>query len=124
MHILIKKVFIKKIIWLTIFLCSCSLLKAQGLGCTDVAANNYDKAATVNNGSCTYDNVAIKPIFNNNLDKTVDETSGLLYWNKQVWTHNDSGGKPDLYVVDDSTGKAIKTVTITNAANVDWEDVT
>jgi hypothetical protein len=58
-----------------------------------------------------------------NLSTTVNETSGLLWWNKQVWTHNDSGGQPAIYSIDDSTGDILKTVTLTNATNRDWEDI-
>ena len=96
---------------------------SQHRGCTDAAANNYDSAATVNNGSCTYNAAFIKPALRAKLAVTVTETSGLIYWNKTVWTHNDSGGEPALYAVDSATGKVIKKVTLTNAANVDWEDL-
>jgi hypothetical protein len=53
----------------------------------------------------------------------VQETSGLSYIDGQLWTHNDSGGEPKLYRVDKGNGKVLKTVTILNATNKDWEDL-
>ena len=104
-------------------LCTFSAVYAQVNGCPDPAANNYKSAATVNDGSCTYKAVSIKPAFNANLNTKLNETSGLLWWNNQLWTHNDSGGEPALYAVDSSTGKVIRKVTVSNATNVDWEDL-
>ncbi|HEY2727373.1 MAG TPA: hypothetical protein VGI61_09390, partial [Parafilimonas sp.] len=87
------------------------------------AANNYNDSATVNDGSCTYVQASITPKLKYNLNDTINETSGLLWWNKLIWTHNDSGGQPQLYGLDSSTGNIVRTVTITNAGNIDWEDI-
>jgi len=57
------------------------------------------------------------------LPKEVKETSGLSYLDGQLWTHNDSGGEPKLYRVDKRNGKLLKTVTVSNATNKDWEDL-
>lgn len=54
----------------------------------------------------------------------IDETSGLLFYNNNIITFNDSGGTPNLYEIDSSSGAVIRTVTITNATNIDWEDIT
>lgn len=57
------------------------------------------------------------------LDSKIRETSGIIVSNKNsIWTHNDSGGKNELYNFD-STGKIIRTVYIKNAKNKDWEDL-
>ncbi|MBK9638110.1 MAG: hypothetical protein IPO63_09940 [Bacteroidetes bacterium] len=37
-----------------IVLCFAFNTQAQVSGCTDPQANNYNNAATINNGSCTY----------------------------------------------------------------------
>ncbi len=58
------------------------------------------------------------------LSKKVKETSGLLYYNNDLITFNDSGGKPELYVISPTSGKIVRTVTVTNANNIDWEDIT
>ncbi|WP_296384147.1 T9SS type A sorting domain-containing protein [Winogradskyella sp.] len=58
------------------------------------------------------------------LDATVNETSGLLYLSNTLITHNDSATTNQLFDVDTSTGAVTRTVTITNASNSDWEDLT
>lgn len=58
------------------------------------------------------------------LDATVNETSGLLYINNTLITHNDSANTNQLFDIDTTTGNVTRTVTITNATNVDWEDLT
>jgi hypothetical protein len=54
---------------------------------------------------------------------TLDESSGLIFYNNTIITHNDSGNQANLYEIDASTGTITRTVTITNATNVDWEDI-
>jgi len=51
------------------------------------------------------------------------ETSGLAYVDGTLWTHNDSGGEAKLYAIDTNNGKILKTVVISNASNIDWEDL-
>ncbi len=63
------------------------------------------------------------PTFVCNLSDTTIESSGLIYINKTVWTHNDSGGKPELYQIDTLTGFVKRTVYIKNTTNIDWEDL-
>ncbi|MEO8773887.1 MAG: T9SS C-terminal target domain-containing protein [Gelidibacter sp.] len=53
----------------------------------------------------------------------LDETSGLLFYNNSIITHTDSGGKAELYEINARTGAITKTVRITNASNIDWEDI-
>jgi len=38
------------------------------------------------------------------------------------WVHNDSGGKPRLYLIN-STGKLVGQFAVTGATNRDWEDI-
>ncbi|MEO0469936.1 MAG: T9SS type A sorting domain-containing protein [Bacteroidota bacterium] len=59
----------------------------------------------------------------NTISATVDETSGLARGNGSFWTHNDSGGNPELYELD-SAGTLLRTLFIDNANNVDWEELT
>lgn len=58
-----------------------------------------------------------------NLNDGVSETSGLIYLNQKLITHNDSGGDHALYEIDTITGNITRTVVIDNATNVDWEDI-
>jgi hypothetical protein len=55
---------------------------------------------------------------------TLDETSGIVYTDGELWTHNDSGNPPAIYKIDESTGAILQTVNVTNATNADWEDIT
>lgn len=58
------------------------------------------------------------------LDDNLSEVSGLVNIEGTLWGHNDSGGEAELYSIDTSTGKILKTVKISNASNIDWEDLT
>jgi hypothetical protein len=58
------------------------------------------------------------------LDNTVSETSGLIYINNTLITHNDSSNANELYDIDLTTGNVTRTVTVSNVTNTDWEDIT
>lgn len=57
------------------------------------------------------------------LPNTIKETSGLIKLDNRLWTLNDSGGKAALYQIDERNGRILKTLTIKNARNYDWEDI-
>lgn len=55
---------------------------------------------------------------------TIKESSGLEMTDTSgVWTHNDSGGKNRIFKINLS-GVTIDSITISNASNIDWEDIT
>lgn len=57
------------------------------------------------------------------LPAALPESSGLQYYDKGlVWAHNDSGHQPVIYQID-TTGKINQFKRITNATNLDWEDL-
>lgn len=58
------------------------------------------------------------------LPTTTEENSGLLFLNGKIITHNDSGDGAKLYELDSISGTLSRTITITGATNVDWEDIT
>jgi hypothetical protein len=58
------------------------------------------------------------------LPDTLDESSGAIFFNGKLIAHNDSGGENKLFELDTISGSITRTVTISNATNVDWEDVT
>ncbi len=58
------------------------------------------------------------------LPEAVSETSGLIFFNNRLITHNDSGNSAFLYELDTLDLSVSRTVTIVNAVNVDWEDLT
>lgn len=57
------------------------------------------------------------------LDPKLNEISGLEQLNETTLVAiNDSGSEAELYLID-LQGKLLKTVTVLNAKNVDWEDL-
>jgi hypothetical protein len=64
-----------------------------------------------------------KLVQQNRLDTAVAETSGLIYLDGSFWTFNDSGGEAALYRIDPESGSVIRKTLISNALNVDWEDI-
>jgi hypothetical protein len=59
-------------------------------------------------------------------DPAITESSGLAtssYDVNFVLTHNDSGGRPEYFVVDARTGATVARVPVPGATNVDWEDI-
>lgn len=57
------------------------------------------------------------------LESFIEESSGLIYLDGKLITHNDSGGNPTLYELDDVSGNITRSVVIENATNTDWEDI-
>ena len=57
------------------------------------------------------------------LPQEVRETSGLVYHQDKLYTHNDSGNAAALYEIDPLTLSVKRTIQINNAQNVDWEDL-
>jgi len=91
-------------------------------GCTDPQALNYNSMAIVNDGSCSYDVSNYSPALIGDLSLSLNENSGLIYWNNKLVTFNDSGGANKIYFVDQS-GNIIQEITILNSQNIDWEAI-
>ncbi|HMC98451.1 MAG TPA: hypothetical protein VKG92_12405, partial [Flavobacteriales bacterium] len=49
------------------------------------------------------------------LNTSLNETSGLVVVNGEVWTQLDSGNPNALYRIDPANGQVLRTVTVTNA---------
>jgi len=114
----------KSILALTWVFLIASELSAQTYGCTDSQANNYNPSASINDGSCLYDQTSYAPLeIISGLPTAVDENSGLIYFNGSVWTHNDGGWPAAIYKLDLQTGDILQTVTINSVANTDWEEL-
>ncbi|MDR3681453.1 MAG: T9SS type A sorting domain-containing protein [Flavipsychrobacter sp.] len=93
-------------------------------GCTDPAATNYNATATINDGSCIYSSLTINPLLVGKLNSAISSSSGLVWTDGNLWTHNDSGNPADIYRIDTTNGKTLQTVVIDNYPNTDWEDIT
>lgn len=61
--------------------------------------------------------------FVSSLSNTINETSGLIHLDNRLFTHNDSGDDPHLYELSEYTGEVLRTVTISGAEHMDWEDI-
>jgi hypothetical protein len=64
---------------------------------------------------------AVYPI--GTLTPDITESSGLIYDNGYVWSHNDAGNGPEIYKIAPGSGKIIQTLIVTNYPNIDWEDI-
>ena len=54
----------------------------------------------------------------------LNEISGALYHNQQsLYGHNDSGTEPKIFDISLTSKSVNKSIEITNATNVDWEDL-
>lgn len=57
------------------------------------------------------------------LPDALSESSGLLFFNGKIITHNDSGNTAQLFEIDTLSLVVTRAITVTNAQNVDWEDI-
>jgi hypothetical protein len=110
-------------------LISCFLLflaaipaKSQSMGCTDIAAINYNSLATINDGSCIYADTSILPDNSFELNSILRETSGLILWNNRLWTFNDNDDVT-LYSLDTINGEILDSLELTGTENRDWEAI-
>lgn len=58
------------------------------------------------------------------LPTTLNESSGVIFFNDKLITHNDSGNENKLYELDTISGVVTRTITVSNTTNIDWEDIT
>ena len=98
-------------------------LNAQLTGCTDPLALNYDAAAQLNDGSCSYPTTSVNVTNSLDLPASLQESSGLIYYNNAIWTHNDNSDLK-LYQLNPNDASQIATQTILNCNNMDWEEIT
>lgn len=70
------------------------------------------------------ENLISSPVLKTFLPLSISESSGLIYDEGKLWTHNDKGGSHAIFSIDTTNGSVIQTVIIDNYPNVDWEDIT
>lgn len=107
---------------LCILLLCLEACKPSDKGCTDPNANNLDADAIENDGSCTYDDVWINPARSMALTEELEESSGLIFWNGTLWSHNDNSDTR-LYALDTATGNVVDEILLEGVENVDWEEM-
>lgn len=64
----------------------------------------------------------LKPLFSQAMDEKMLETSGLLFWEGKLWTHNDDRDT-NLYAFDKNSGEITETIALKNVVNNDWEAI-
>ena len=79
--------------------------------------------ANINDASCTYDQTSYTPASFLLFPEEVHESSGLIFYEDAIWTHNDSGNDAIIYKIDTLSGDILKEVFISNFNNIDWEDI-
>ena len=58
-----------------------------------------------------------------NISSKVNESSGIVFLEDKIWTHNDSGDEPYIYQVSPESGDVLRTVSLKEADSRDWEDI-
>jgi hypothetical protein len=114
--------YVRYFITIILFILIAGYAKAQKSGCTDRLAINYDQSATINDGSCRYNPANIAPLAGLNLDGVLSETSGMIFWENQFWTHNDNNDT-NIYALDTLYGKIVKRWPLRHIRNTDWEEI-
>ena len=113
---------IRYFIFILVFILLYGNAKAQIYGCTDRLAINYNSSATINDGSCIYNPANISPLASLPLDEVLSETSGLIFWNNNLWTHNDNLDI-NIYMLDTLYGRIVQAYPLTGIENRDWEEI-
>ena len=112
----------KRLIGLLLIVFMSTYTYAQTCGCTDPLANNYNAAATINDGSCTYGNATISATSMGEMDDIISGTSGMIYWNGGYWTYNDHTNT-HLYKIDSTNAAIIDSLRIAPSGNYDTEEI-
>jgi hypothetical protein len=111
---------LKKIFLLVVLFTICSS-QGQISGCTDPLSKNYNPVATVNDGSCAYVSVKLKPKYSVKLNALLQETSSLLQSDSLLWTSNDNT-ETVLYGMTEE-GVIQNKIQLKNVSNTDWEEI-
>ncbi|MCC5923290.1 MAG: T9SS type A sorting domain-containing protein [Crocinitomicaceae bacterium] len=108
---------------LLFFFLSLPILMIAQFGCTDPLAENFDPTAQFNDGSCLYPPTSISANLLSDLPQEVRETSGVLVDENGIWTHNDSGHTPALFLLHPTQFTLVRSLVVKNAPNIDWEEL-
>lgn len=95
---------------------------AQVPGCTDPLATNFNAVATQNDGSCIYPAANVTPVTSLPLPSGITESSGLIFADQVLWTHNDNTDL-NLYSIDTLTGSVLISHAVSGVSNTDWEEI-
>ncbi len=76
----------------------------------------------MNDGSCTYDPVSVSPLHTYSLSDQIERTSGLIFWDGYLWTHNDHEDII-LYGLDTTSATIEHKYPLKGVVNFDWEEI-
>ena len=76
------------------------------------------------NAATHFKHIGQLEIVKDSLPKRINESSGLIFYRNCLWTHNDSGDGPYIYVIDTTGKKILQVITVDDAQNIDWEEIT
>jgi hypothetical protein len=107
--------------YLLFFLFLVSTAYSQISGCTDSLSKSYNLNTTLNDANYLYKKIKIKPRYSKILSDSIKETSGIIYFDNLLWTHNDDHDKT-IYGLD-SLGKIQKKIVLDKVINHDWEEI-
>lgn len=110
------------LIVLVFLTCFGTAISAQN-GCTDPQALNFDPQAIVDDGSCQYPPTSYTIPNRFALDASLEETSGLTFFDGALWTINDSGNPPLLFKLNPNDGTILETWYLDATLNYDWEAI-
>lgn len=112
----------KYILIIISFLFVQNFLMAQA-GCTDPLATNFNPSASENDGSCAYSVTNYMPPQVTELPSEINETSGLAFFDDQLFTHLDGGNDDKIFKIDSLDGSVLQTIIMVGTDNIDWEDL-
>lgn len=94
----------------------------QNISCTSTKRLHNYKSIIENFSEPKWKIKHITPTKKISLENKIPEGSGLIVWNGNLWTHNDSG-EPSLFSLDTLTGRILKEYKLNGIKNNDWEDL-
>ena len=68
--------------------------------------------------------VVCDPIHVIDIEQSINENSGLIFYRNLFWTFNDSGGDNSFFSFDSLHTSVLQNFIVANAKNVDWESIT
>jgi hypothetical protein len=67
--------------------------------------------------------ITLSPLYSVQLSSEISETSGLVFFQQGLLTHNDNADE-NLYVIDTINGSTLSSFSFPNVVNSDWEEIT
>lgn len=91
-------------------------------GSTDPQVGIFKASASSDDVCDTQDTVSLAPSKTLELGMELEETSGLIFWDGYLWTHNDDSDTR-IYGLDTATARIKKTHILWKVENYDWEEI-